>query len=30
VDHGDDDGNGLDLGDDGDVEASPYAKEERW
>jgi hypothetical protein len=30
VDHGDDDGDGPDLGDDGDEEASPYAKEERW
>jgi hypothetical protein len=30
VDHGDDDGDGHDLGDDGDGEASPYAKEESW
>jgi hypothetical protein len=30
VDHGDDDGDGPDLGDDGHGEASPYAKEERW
>jgi hypothetical protein len=29
VDHGDD-GDGPDLDDDGDGEASPYAKEERW
>jgi hypothetical protein len=29
VDHGDDDEDGPDLGDDGDGEASPYAKEER-
>jgi hypothetical protein len=31
VDHGDDDGDGPDLGDDDDDgEASSYAKEERW
>jgi hypothetical protein len=30
VDHADDDGDGPDLGDDGDIEASPNAKEERW
>jgi hypothetical protein len=30
VDHDDDDGDGPDLGDDGDVEASPYTKEEMW
>jgi hypothetical protein len=30
VDHGDDDGDGPDLGDDGDGEAYPYTKEERW
>jgi hypothetical protein len=30
VNHGDDDGDGPDLGDDGDGEASSYAKEERW
>jgi hypothetical protein len=29
VDHGDDDGDDPDLG-DGDGQASPYAKEERW
>jgi hypothetical protein len=30
MDHGDDYGGGPDLGDDGDGDASPYAKEERW
>jgi hypothetical protein len=30
VDHGDDDGDCPDLGDDGNEEASSYAKEERW
>jgi hypothetical protein len=30
VDHDDDDGDGPDLGDDGDGEASLYANEERW
>jgi hypothetical protein len=30
VDRGDDDGDAPDLGDDGDGEASPYAKEEMW
>jgi hypothetical protein len=29
VDHGGDDGDGPDLGDGDDGEASPYAKEER-
>jgi hypothetical protein len=30
VDPSDDDGDGHDLGDDDDGEASSYAKEERW